>query len=200
MAKYNCAAEVKGFLASNPTIEHMVALGMANDSAVARAIAREAGLRAGSIGAIKAAICRYKRESKGYASLERRAMEVLGSSSVSLRSNVAVVASRKTLDIPVIVVSSGRSYITSIIDRKYLSRAKKDALSVNEGLALITISSPRKIKETPGVVWLLLEVLARNGINIEEMSSSGNDTMLVMREGDSVRAMDVLFGLLKGKL
>ncbi len=200
MAKNNCAGAVRGFLSQNPTIEHMIALGLANDSAVARAIMKDMGIKSGSVHALKAAICRYKSESSGYVSLEKMAMGVLGSSSVVLRSNIAVIASRKTLDIPVIVVSSGRSYITSIIDRKYIQRAKKDALSINEGLALITITSPRKIKETPGVVWLLLEVLARNGINIEEMSSSGNDTMLVMREDDAVRAMDVLFRLLKGKL
>ncbi|MFA5105674.1 MAG: hypothetical protein WC506_01815 [Candidatus Micrarchaeia archaeon] len=198
--KTNAARAAREYLAQNPTVEHMAALGLANSSAIARLVMREYGLGLGSLGAVKAAVSRYKSSKEGYPSLEKTAMEVLGSSSVSLRSNVVVVASRKTLDVPVIVVSSGRSYITSIIDRRYLPRAKKGAMSVNEGLALISISSPRKIKETPGVVWLALEALARSGINIQEMSSSGNDTMLVTSESDSLRAMEVIFRLLKGRL
>ncbi len=199
MARQNAAGAAREYLEGNPTIEHMVSRGLANDSAIARQIMREYGFSHSSLAALKAAISRYKAAAEGYPLLEKRAMEVLGSSSVSLRSNVAVVTSRKTLAVPVIVVSSGRNYITSIIDQKYLQRARKDAMTVGEGLALVSISSPRKIKDTPGVVWLVLELLARNGINIQEMSSSGNDTMLVMGTQESLKAMDILFRLLKKK-
>src|SRR3989338_3517354 len=67
---------------------------------------------------------------------------------------------------------------------------------IEETMNLITIESSEDIEDTPGVVSLILNSLAFEGINIVEFISCYTDTLLVVNEADTTKAYEVLNSLM----
>jgi len=59
---------------------------------------------------------------------------------------------------------------------------RKDLLSERTGLSAITITTSLSITNTPGVIAYITALIARNGLNIEEISSCYTDTAIIMKK------------------
>jgi hypothetical protein len=69
---------------------------------------------------------------------------------------------------------------------------KENILIERKGLAEISVTSPRTIEETPGIIAYLSSALAANGINIVETVSCYTDTIFILEEKDILKGFEVL--------
>jgi hypothetical protein len=77
-----------------------------------------------------------------------------------------------------------------------LNKNNERAIEIKTGLSLITIHSTKEIIETPGVINIIYQTLADNGINIEDTTSSYMDTLLLVSNKDAGKAFNVLNDLI----
>lgn len=61
-----------------------------------------------------------------------------------------------------------------------------------EDLVALTIVFTGDFVHTPGTIYKVLKVLAMNGVNVIELSSTLNELILVIKSSDSTKAYDVL--------
>jgi hypothetical protein len=177
------AEEVRGFVDRHPYIQEAMMQDIVNYSALARMIEDEVS---GGFEAVKVALRRYADEL--HASRQRRfdrVREVLADTSVELRSNVSVCKTEDAGGAPV------------------LARTKNGYTLICEGgggcpgeeiedQVLITLESPEDLEDTPGVLHLLLSLLAGRGINVTELISCREDTHLVVDAESATEAFELL--------
>lgn len=168
------AAKVELYISKRPYLKEALASGIVNYSALARKIVEEESLD--SFDAVKVAVSRYEDHISSERE-ERRSKveEVLGKTSMNVRTNVGVVKEEKD---SAIVSSKTGSGFTSV---------------VSEGSqALISLKSPESLERTPGVLEFILSSLAAEGINVDQLISCREDTHLVVSEDKSAQVMEVL--------
>lgn len=168
------AAKVELYISKRPYIKEALASGIVNYSALARKIVEEEGLE--SFDAVKVAISRYEE----HFSIEReerrsKVEEVLGKTSMSVRSDVEVVKEQVG---DAIVYSNTSNGFTSVVPKG--------------SKALISLESPESLERTPGVLEFILSSLAAEGINVDHMISCREDTHLVVAEKNASQALEVL--------
>lgn len=74
---------------------------------------------------------------------------------------------------------------------------KADILKKISSLSAIIITSPHKIVETPGVIAHLMMALGGSGINVVEVTSSYDNTFLIVEKKDSLKAVEIIRSLIK---
>ncbi|MFB6203798.1 MAG: hypothetical protein ABEK01_04895 [Candidatus Nanohaloarchaea archaeon] len=170
------AAKVELYVAKRPYIKEALAEGIVNYSALARKISREEDL--GSIDAVKAALSRYqdhvsdKREER-----KKEVSEVLESTGVEVRDGVTAEKSGSRNDDSVVAARTASGY-TNVVpggDR-----------------SLVSLESPEKLEETPGVLEFVLSSLAAEGINVDHLISCRKDTHLVVDRSDAPEVLELL--------
>ncbi|MGV8176596.1 MAG: ACT domain-containing protein [Candidatus Bilamarchaeaceae archaeon] len=189
------------YVKRRPHLKEMLRSGVANYSAMARKVSKEAFGNAKEAGAVRAALARIARKlRKEEGSLEEETLKVLKGSSLTLSTKVAVVISTIPLENekPVSFAKSGR-YFTYIIPEEALNERKNafGIKSIERNLNLITIHSTDAIEGTPGVIASILNALASEGINVVEFISCYTDTLLVVRQSEAVQAYETLEAMLR---
>lgn len=188
------------YVKRRPFIKEMLKYGLVNYSRLARKLCKEIFGSQKNFYAVKAALMRLgfkirKREGE----MEEKILEVLKNTSISIRNKVVVLISSAPLEISAVSsVKSGHFY-SYIAERREAQRAmrSKSVISVEENLNLFVLSSTPEIETTPGVISLILHLLAAEGINVHEFISSYTDTLLVISEADTSRAYELLSELTK---
>lgn len=177
------ADEVRAFVEKHPYIQEAMMQEIVNYSALARMV--EDGVD-GGFEAVKVALRRYAEELQD--SRQRRfdrVADVLADTSIELRSNVSVCKTDEPGDAEV------------------MARTKNGYTLVREGggdcpgeavmdQVLITLESPEELEDTPGVLHLLLSLLAGQGINVTELVSCREDTHLVVDADSATEAFELL--------
>jgi aspartokinase len=190
---------VRLYLKRRPILLSMVRGGLCNYSELAHKISKSIGA-GGKTDAVKAAIIRAgKMQHRVPEDYEARVEALLKQSSIEVRSKVAVVRSQSAIRVPVIAVSNSRSGVMSVVDSSYVPALKKKNLHVIDNLVLITVYSPKEIENIPGSVATMLDALWAEGINMLEIISCHNDTLLLLRNSDSTRAYEVLSEMMELK-
>ncbi len=188
------------YVKRRPFLKEMLRSRIANYSALARKISREAFGTTRHQNAVKMALVRLAgRIREKEESLEARILAVIGKSSLSVRNKVAVViSSRKIPGLAYISCAESRGVITYIMDEKELEAMGRpgEAIRIERNLNLISIHSPASVEQTPGVIAHILDALAGEGINIEEFVSCYTDTLFVVRQADTARAYEILSGMM----
>lgn len=188
------------YVKRRPFIKEMLKYDLVNYSRLARRLCREIFGSQKSFYAVKAALMRLgSRIRKKEGEMEGRVLEVLKSTSITIRNKVVVLISTAPLEISAIsYVRSGRfhTYIAEQREAARVSRSRS-IISTEENLNLIVLSSAPEIESTPGVISTVLHLLAAEGINVNEFISSYTDTLLVVREADTSRAYELLSSLTK---
>lgn len=203
--KQSIAGRVFEILEADPYAKQGMRLGIANYSAIAALIRRE-HLQGASLAAIKAAIRRYASSITQY-DYYKDLRDVLRRTSCALRGNVAVLTlfAGARLNTAQLSQKTGGSYslitshsgVTLVIDEENFNEVKKlvgieNIRSTARGLSAIILTSPPELKETPGFVAYVSELLARSGLNIVEFYSCYRDTVFVMARRDALRAYELL--------
>lgn len=174
-----------------PYVQEALEKKLVNYSALARLINVE--LKA-SPAAVKAALRRISRRlAKERIAAEQRVLTVLRGSSLEVKNKIAVVIARERLDVPVIASAKGPSGYTHIVEESMLPKIKrKNIVETQRNLDLITITSSREIQTVPGVITYLLNTLSAENINLLHITSCYLDTLLVLRDVDTVKAFELL--------
>lgn len=188
---------VRLYLKRRPQLLSMVCNGLCNYSALARRLQKEIFPgKPSEFTAIKAALLRLSREEGGRdRSWEKDVEKVLKSSSVEIRSDVSVVSSHGSIGVPVIATSNSKAGVMSVADSSYSKQLRKKGLKVIDELSLVILSSPPALQDTPGCVSTILDAVSAEGINILEVISCHTDTLMVVRNSDTIRIYEILLKL-----
>ncbi|MBM3229840.1 hypothetical protein FJZ26_05390 [Candidatus Parvarchaeota archaeon] len=191
--------DVRAYLKQRQLIKELLPLGVFNYTGLARFAAKEIYGKMQNVNAIKAALLRQAESEKIKSTyLDEGIGQVLSSSRIEIRSAVSVFeASREVPEnVPTISQSNNSgSYMAVVdsVDARKIRLRKGEKLQGNYDL--IVLKSPPTLETTPGVIALILNVLAREGINVVEFISCINDTLLVVNKRDTQRAFELLRSL-----
>ncbi|HZY71036.1 MAG TPA: ACT domain-containing protein [Thermoplasmata archaeon] len=203
------ARRVRDYLEGHPALADALRLGIANNSAVARKVREDLGIR--KTDAVVAACRRFPRgrgEAARYAGVRR----VLRKSRIETRTKVAAITVALGTDIlqrlgdvveelldenslcRLIQVSRGTVVIVDGDAAARVTRALREeqVLRVRKNLVEVAVTSPESIEETPGLLHQLTGILAAQGVNILEALSCYTDTIFLLREDDLQPALRVL--------
>jgi len=186
---------VRLYLKRRPQMLSVVNNGLCNYSALARRLQKEIfPNRKDEFTAIKAALLRLSREEIAGAGRdwEKGVEKILKSSSVEVRTHVAVASSKGGTGVPVIAMSNSKSGVMSVVDASYSKQLKKKGIKVIDGLTLVILCSPMELQDTPGCVSAILDAIAAEGINVLEFISCHTDTLMVVKNSDAVRIYEIL--------
>jgi hypothetical protein len=217
-SKHESVADaVRRALESNLPAKMAVMYGYANLSALARmirpAVERDVGMGA-SDGSIIVALRRLRiRGDLGTPSDAVR--DIIGRSAVSVRTDISRISIARTRSSTRVVMeilrrshehlvhlTEGLESVTIAVD----SRAAEvlgalaetaEVLERREGLAALIISSPSEIKQTPGCLIPIFVRLYEEGINVEDMTSSHTDTIILIDSRDAAKAFSAIDYLIK---
>ncbi len=202
------AEGVRALVNLYPLVRAGLANNTLNQSEVARQFSRELSLSKSNFHAVLSAIKREAAAGLESPAFEIDAKKVVAQSTISLKTDVAVVRFfpgspvekiRKTVrSIHLVQSASAASFIVDERDAGgFIEKNMENFLGATRDLSEITIVSPKQIESTPGVLLSFLSPLYSNGINIEEVLSSHTDTLLLVSSADTSRAFALLSQIIK---
>ncbi|MEM5871575.1 MAG: ACT domain-containing protein [Candidatus Aenigmatarchaeota archaeon] len=180
------------YIKKKPYLQEALSSGIVNYSASARLIGKDIGIK--NYEAIKMALIRLGRKmGKERKSMEEKVLYILRKSKLELRDKISVIISYKKLNIPAIAKAKSKSGYTYIVNSEVIENIRKKYLiKIQKDLAMLTITSPEGVEETPGVISYLLAALANEGINVVEFVSCYKDTLLILKNTDATKAYEIL--------
>ncbi len=205
--KKSIAGQTEEFLESQPYLLKALDGGFANISEVARKISEEFGrtARKPSHVAIRAAVKRYSESRKKTSIIsEASILKLLRESELDMATGISVIVLDNSayetvklrLRCALSIVKSRSGVTISLPDEKLPEIEAKihrhDYFIKNRDLVSITLITPEKIEDTPGVVAFITDRLAENGINLKEFLSSYRDTVLILEKKDSMKAYQLI--------
>lgn len=203
---------VRRLIDSNVAVQDALSKGYANLSALARLLKPSVeGMMEREV-SFESVLSAIKRAKPRYIESER-VNQIIAGSTLSVRMDlvkVSVEKGRRTLELmrkliaelheSIIQASAGLSAITMIFDERVKERVLKvigrEALEFDEGLAAITVQSPKEIVKTPGCMIAFYNQLSREGINIEDTVSCYTETIIVIKRKDVGKAFSTLSELI----
>lgn len=203
------ARQVRDYIAGRPSMTDAIKMGIVNDSALARLVSKELGIR--KYDAVLAACRRFPVEKmKGYR--EDAVKRMLKKSRIETRTKIATITVVQGVDVlqrlgdvveelldenkicRLIQVSQGTVIIVDEGSVPRVTRKLREGQVINVGrdLVEITATSPESVEETPGLLAFLSGALASRGINIVQAMSCYTDTIFILEKEDMTGAIDVL--------
>ena len=209
----NIVHEVWKILDTSPSIRKDLALGLINNSALARYIIEEKKVK-GNTDAILSAIRRYEFDPS--IDLINTANKIICQSSVSTKSklaNINIMKDNTTQKIipklfslinynqgDVLRIIQADESIKILVDEKNLEKVTKmltkdKIINIDENLGEINIHLHPEAKNTPGIVAVISNELLMNGINVMETMSCVPELLWFVKEEDLLNAYNVFFQL-----
>ncbi|MEM4489671.1 MAG: ACT domain-containing protein [Desulfurococcaceae archaeon] len=216
MSKAPISELVRSILEISPCIVESIEKGYANYTRLANLIAEIIRSRYNTSctpEAVKMAILRTRNRIHLYPQF-RKIMEILASTSIEVKTNLVILTYDVTLfkDIARLAselagktrflsITQSVGNITIITNMEIYDYIKKNIkaeplLDIMDVSALILVSPPENIK-TPGFIAYITMILAQQGINIIQIVSAHNDTILVIDKQDAVRAFNIVERLIE---
>lgn len=182
------AEQVLQYIRKKPYVHEALEQDIVNFSALSRKIAED--IEGARFDAVKAALVRSARKiRKEKRNQEKRAIDLLDNSRFSIENKIAIIRSKDPLKIEHIAhteTPSGHVYV--LAEKKALHSGH----DIESGLSMISITSPSKIRDVPGVISFIYSALASESINVCETLSCGRDTLIVVNEYDAPLAFSTL--------
>lgn len=178
------------YLRENPEMSLALDQGIANVSQLAKMIinSRE-GL---NLISVRAALNRI-RERKSASGHKDRADDLLRKSKISLQDKISVLKSNKILQIKYISATFLENSVVYIVDEMNQKLPHvTDGISIDSHVSMIHIYSPKDIEVTPGFVMRITHKLYARGINILQLISCSNETILILKKDVCVSAYEIL--------
>ncbi|MET1102348.1 MAG: ACT domain-containing protein, partial [Pyrodictiaceae archaeon] len=205
--KPSIAKAVEEIVQESPIILECILKGIVNYSKLAKLLEEAVTERTGkaSTAAIKMALVRLAEKiQRSYESTEEMVLNVFAKTTMSLQTDITVIVIERERVLPRLKeiiellerarffqILQGHRVFTLIVSsedaKKIIDLIGAERAEVLEGQAAILLMSPKSIVETPGVIAYLTLILTLNGINITELVSCHNDTLIVVSTKDSIR-------------
>jgi len=170
------SSKVEIYVSKRPHLKQALSQGVLNYSALARKICEEKDVE--SVEAVKAALSRLEDHYQDVEEERRKDVEkVLSETTVKLQDNVRTI---KAVDDSwdVVVKAETESGFTHVLD--------------GGDQSLVTLVSPERLEDVPGVLEFILSSLASEGINIHHFISCRQDTHLVIDQEDAPKVLELL--------
>ena len=197
------------YIKMHPSIKDCLKKGVLNYSALSRLISKELNIEnKTSKEAILVASRRYRdRLNNDY--LENEILELFKNSRLEIKNKISVLIVKKNIyyeelieiekkiknEQGIFFTIEGTKTITIIVqdqDKILIEKKLGKNISSKKGnLSLIIIYSPG-IERTPGSVAFLTGLFFENGINIVEIMSTCNDTLIIVESKEISRVIDFL--------
>ena len=210
---------VRELVLQRPCLLYCMAMGIVNFSELARKVKDDVERRLGrrtSDDAIKMALIRTADEvEKSWSMLEDKLRRLVGNSIITLQTDIAVITYDKDVSDKIIEALSrlanarflqytqGFQSSTVFISMEdldeFLKHIDEDAEMVMRDQSAIIIKSPRDIIVTPGFIAYITTMLAWNGININQIISCHDETILIVDRKDALRTYNILEELILGQ-
>lgn len=217
----NIQKEVEEYINSHPFVRINLFENLVNYSKLSRKIIKEKNLSENNIDAIIVACRRiyqkYKKKNKFDSMTEQMSIEVLlKQTSLQIKNKISVVIlslstqedkleklrkhleneSKNNKQKETFHIIKGAS-ATTVITTKEVAKRMNKAFSRNiikrtDDLVEVILKSPAQLEDVPGVVAHLYSLLGENNINIVETMSCWTDTILVLKEKDLPKAIELL--------
>ena len=197
------------YINSHPSIKDCLKKGLINYSALSRLISKELQIeKKTSKEAILVASRRYKdRISNNY--LENKILELFKNSRLEIKNKISVLIIEKNVYFGELIdvekrIKNEKGIFFSIEGTKTITivvqdqdkilieqKLRKYIINKKENLSLIIIYSPG-IEKIPGSIAYLTSLFFENGINIIEIMSSWNDTLIIVESKEIGKIIDFL--------
>ena len=188
--KYTVENKVARFLRENPDYMLSMKVGIINVSKLAQLILKEnEDLNPISV---RAALNRFKGrldEETG----KTKADDLLKKSRISLQDRICVVTSKTPQNMKYISAThlhDSTVYIVDEIESKIPPTTVN--IMVDRDVSMVHIFSSKEIEKTPGFVMRITHKLYARGINILQLISCSNETILILNKKDSTLAYEIL--------
>ncbi len=175
-----------------PYLREYLSLGLINYNAVARFIKEEVKSEINRDVKISSLVTSLRRISSKEVSGRSRIVEILAKSDVSIKYDFVALYLKPSdsIDVKDSIIIKGTETLTVVAEEEKIKNIRRRNLRKN--LACVIVRSPRSIVETPGVIAHLASILALNRINIVEMMSSATETLFILDEKDSLKAVEII--------
>jgi hypothetical protein len=214
----NINQEVWKFIDQDPTIKHAMSYGIINKRALANYIKKQKNIKT-NLDAIISAIRRYNIQQYDNVFLKARTM-IIPNIDLSTRSNIVNVILSKDTEIQKLIpeffsiikydkgdvlrIIQADESIKVLINEKNLKKIvkilpKKKILSIKKNLAEINIHFIKDAIDTPGVIAIISNEIAINGVSIVEVLSCFPELLWYVYQRDLLKAYNVLYQLCQSK-
>ena len=141
---------------------------------------------------VRAALNRFK--SRGSGGIGKvRADDLIKKSKISLQDKICVVTSKTPQSMNYISATYLQDSIVYIIDEiKNKIPQFSQSVTVERDVSMIHIFSSKEIENTPGFVMRITHKLFARGVNILQLISCSNETIIILNKKDSTLAYDIL--------
>ena len=207
--------EVWKILDTSPSIQREMSRGLINHSALARYIIEEKKVDA-TLDAVISAIRRYKIDH--YEELFNTANSIICHSAISTKSklaNISIIKDTETQKMlpklfdlinfnrgDVLRIIQADESIKILVNEKNLEKIKKQfskdkIIKIDDHLGEINMHLHPEAVNTPGIIAVVSNELAMNGINIMETMSCVPELLWFVKEEDLLSAYNVFYQLCK---
>ncbi len=188
--KVTIESRVARFLTENPDYMLSLRAGVVNVSKLAQLILKENDdLNPISV---RAALNRFKSRSNGETG-KSKADDLLRKSKISLQDKICVVTSKIPQNMKYISATYLQDNIVYIVDEiKSKIPPVSQGIIVDRDVSMIHIFSTREIEKTPGFVMRITHKLFARGVNILQLISCSNETIIILNKKDSTLAYEIL--------
>lgn len=181
---------VSRFLSENPDLLLSLREGVVNVSKLAQLIMKEN--RDLNPISVRAALNRLRTSNKSFSG-KNSADTLLKKSKVSLQDKICVVTSRSAQNMKHISVTYLQDSIVYIVDEMNSTIPETShGIRVDRDVSMIHILSPKVIEKTPGFVMRITHKLFARGVNILQLISCSNETIIILAKKDSTTAYQIL--------
>lgn len=215
MKNISVAEAVRRIISQHPTLLDAIKMDVVNYSALAERIHSEVlkitGRSRVRLEAIKMALIRYGEDVKRkHKVLEEKIIEVVRESILELRSDIIVLTVRQEALIDKLdklmknvikarffQLTQGLRTFTLFFDKRVLPKileiiGEENIEILIDNQSAIILVSPKTVIEVPGVIAFITSLLARNGINITQIISCHEDTILIVSRENAAKAFSLL--------
>ncbi len=183
------AEQVLVYVRKKPYVCEALEQDIVNYSALSRKIAEE--IPKAKFDAVKAALVRCSRKlKKDRQKQEKEVLRILDNSRFSIQNKIVIIRSKEPLKIDALAKTKTPSGYVYVVGEK--NAEKTGIKNAETGLSMISIVSPKTLKDIPGVVSFIFSALASESINILETASCREDTIIVVNEYDAPLAFSTL--------
>ncbi len=188
------AEEVRLYIKNKPYVKEALEKGVVNLSSLTRQIQKE--LRIKNFEAIKAALRRLSEDMKKTKhKREERVLQILKKSKITMYDGDVVLITDEPIKIEdKFRVNLGKNFIY-LLEKNKLPKETDHIIRKTENCTTILIDSPEDIEKVSGVVAYLTSLLAEQNVNIFEFISCWCYTIIVVEKKDTLRAYEVLSGV-----
>ncbi len=199
------------YIQEHPYIKSCLKKGLLNYSSLARLIAKELHIeKKTSKEAILIAARRFKEALKHEMINEEKIRNLLARSEIEMLTKINVFIVQKDMSAELLekiekrsrqnyrtfFITEGSSSYTLIMQEQdaayWKEKIEEKIIAHHKKLALIMIKSTEDIEMTIGTVAFLTSLFAENGVNIIEFLSCWTDTIFIIQEEDTKKALDFL--------